>query len=473
MDIGTQGLKVVVTDDELAVLGEASEVLAVHHPRPGWAEQAPGDWERALAPAIAAALQRAAVDPSEVRALAVAGQLDGCVAVDAAGEAMGPCLIGMDRRAEGCVPDGLEALDLGVIPDGGHLGAKARWLARAGVGAARFHQPVSYLVARLTGEHVFDHGLASTTMLYAPAQRDYDDDALALFEIERAQLPRIDEATACAGRLHAAGAALTGLPLGIPVAVGTGDDLATPLGAGIIAPGAVVCVLGTAEVVGALHPTPLRDPARLVQALAYPGGCSFIENPGWLSGGALAWLTRILGGDFAALDAAAGGVPPGADGVTFVPALSGAMAPEWIAAGRGAWTGLTAAHGRGHLVRAVMEGCAFAMRDVIERLDALGVATVRVVLLGGGARSTVWPVMRADLTGRRVDVFERVDTCPVGAAMLAAVAADIQPDLATCARAVAQPSRTVEPDPATRAAYDEAYQRYRRTFGALATLWND
>lgn len=463
----------VVTGDDLAVLGEASEALAVQHPRPGWAEQEPGDWERALAPTIGAALQRAGVNPSDVRGLGVAGQLDGCVAVDTAGEAMGRCLIWMDRRADGCVPDGLDALELGVIPDAGHLGAKASWLARAGVSAARFHQPVSYLVSRLTGEHVFDHGLASTTMLYAPAQRDYEDRALALFGLERAQLPRIDEATACAGRLHAAGAARSGLPLGIPVAVGTGDDLATPLGAGVIAPGAVVCVLGTAEVVGALHPTALRDPARLVQSLAYPGGCSFIENPGWLSGGALAWMTTILGSEFAALDADAGAVPAGADGVTFVPALSGAMTPAWIAAGRGAWTGLTAAHGRGHLVRAVMEGCAFGMRDVIERLDALGVATERVVLLGGGARSAVWPVMRADLTGRPVEVFERVDTCPVGAAMLAAVAAEILPDLEACARAVAAPHQTVEPDPTMRAAYDDAYHRYRRTFGALATLWSE
>lgn len=462
----------MVVADDLAVLGEASVPLSIDQPRPGWAEQDPRAWERALGPAVAAALRNAGAGPREVRGLGVAGQLDGCVAIDSAGAPLGPCLIWMDRRADAEVPAGLDALDLGVIPDGGHLGAKARWLVRAGVAAVRFHQPVSYLIARLTGEHVFDHGLASTTMLYAPAQRDYDDRALALFGLERAWLPRIDDATACAGRLHAAGAALAGLPAGIPVAVGTGDDLATPLGAGIIAPGAVTCVLGTAEVVGALHPTALRDSGGLVQALAYPTGDALIENPGWLSGGALTWLTQVIGGDFSSLDAEAARAPAGSDGATFVPALSGAMAPVWNAAGRGAWTGLTAAHGRAHLVRAVMEGCAFAMRDVIDRLDALGVATADVWLLGGGARSTVWPVMRADLTGRPVHVAQQVDTCPLGAAMLAAVAAGIQPDLAACAAAVTTPHRTIDPDSATRAAYDDAYQRYRTIFAALATTWS-
>ena len=261
----------------------------------------------------------------------------------------------------------------------------------------RFHQPVSYLVARLTGEHVFDHGLASTTMLYSLERRDFDPELLAAFGIAVDELPSIAEASDRAGALSAAGAELAGLPAGIPVAVGMGDDFAAPLGAGLVAPGRVACVLGTAEVVGALDETPKVDPRGLVETHGYPGGGFYIENPGWLSGGGLAWLREVLAvADFAAFDRAAAEVPPGAEGVTFFPALSGAMAPEWIAAARGCFYGLSPAHGAGHLARAMLEGCAFAMRDVVERLGELGVPAHGLLLLGGGAKSRLWAHIRAD-----------------------------------------------------------------------------
>ena len=124
-----------------------------------------------------------------------------------------------------------------------------------------------------------------------------------------------------------------------------------------------------AEVVGALHDHPAIDRRALVETHGYPGGCFFIENPGWLSGGALAWFIETFGlRDVQELDALAQSVPAGADGLLFLPALSGAMAPEWIASARGCFYGLSMAHGRAHAARAVLEGCAFAMRDVLERL---------------------------------------------------------------------------------------------------------
>jgi xylulokinase len=145
----------------------------------------------------------------------------------------------------------------------------------------------------------------------------------------------------------------------------------------------------------------LRDAGRLVETHAYPGGAYFIENPGWLSGGALSWLASLLQiSDFAAMDAQAGEVAPGADGVRFIPALTGAMAPEWLPEARGCFYGLTPAHGRSHLIRAVLEGCRFAMRDVIDHLAEMGVETRSLLLLGGGARSRLWAQMRADIAGR-------------------------------------------------------------------------
>jgi len=478
VDIGTQSLKAVVTDDRLVPLGAGSRGYAPDYPRPGWAEQSPALWEAALGPAIADALAAGGVAPSHVRALGVAGQLDGCVALDRAGRALGPCILWMDRRAardaEIVPADDLRATT-GVVADATHMAAKIRWLKRAGGDArraVRFHQPVSYMVARLTGAHVFDHGLASTTMLYALARRDFAPALLDAFGIDRAELPEIAEASDRAGALSDEGAALSGLPAGLPVAVGTGDDFATPLGAGMIAPGPVACVLGTAEVVGALDPAPRIDPGGLVETHAYVGGGFYIENPGWLSGGALRWLAGILGfTDAAALDRAAAEVAPGAEGLVFIPALSGAMAPEWIASARGAFYGLTPAHGRGHLARAVLEGCAFAMRDVVERLAALGVATDHLLLLGGGAKSRLWAQIRADCAGLPARIPASRDHAALGAACLAAIAGGVLGALADCAGAVSARAETVAPAADRRAAYDDAYHAYRRLFDSLRPMY--
>lgn len=478
VDIGTQSLKAVITDHDLGVLGQASRPYAVRHPRPGWAEQDVRDFEAALAPSVAEAVHAAGIRPTDVRAIGIAGQLDGCVAVDERGHARTPCLIWMDRRATGELPaailDDRERFShtTGLVADATHMAAKIRWLKGQGLGNARFHQPVSYLVERLTGAFVFDHGLASTTMLYALQARDYDDTLLAAFAITRDELPRIDRAGACAGRLTSQGSELIGLPAGIPVAVGTGDDFATPLGAGVIAPGTVACVIGTAEVVGALSHAPIIDEHGLVETHGYASPCFFIENPGWLSGGAMTWLGNLLSvHDAGLLDQEAAGVPAAGEGLLFLPALSGAMAPAWIASARGCFYGLTPAHGRGHLARAVMEGCAFAMRDVVTRLAELGVPGRSITIMGGGARSRLWGQIRADLTGLPVELCKSADTCPVGAAMLAAVAADIQPDLDHAARLVARERMTLTPDPGQRALYDDAYGRYRLLFESLRPVY--
>src|SRR5262249_11419809 len=158
---------------------------------------------------------------------------------------------------------------------------------------------------------------------------------------------------------------------GIPVAVGTGDDFATPLGAGVGTPGVLVCVLGTAEVVGALSVRAARDPRGLVETHAYPGGAFFMENPGWLSGGATRWLVDLFEvADCVGFDRLAAQAPPGAHQVLFPPTLSGAMSPEWIASARGVFYGLAPGLGRAEMARALLEGCGFAMRDVAERLAA-------------------------------------------------------------------------------------------------------
>ncbi len=472
IDLGTQSLKVVACDAaELAIRGACSKPYATHAPHPGWAEQAPADWEAALAPAIAGALAAAGARPDEVAAIAIAAQLDGCIGVDAAGAAMYPALIWHDRRAHdhAHAPDDLFART-GQIADPSHFAPKIRWLRAAGLRAARFHEPTSYLVARLTGASMIDPALASTTMLFDLAARAWSPPLLDAFGLVPAQLPVVAPATQIAGTLHAAGAALTGLPAGTPVAVGTGDDFSTPLGAGVAAPGLVVCAVGTAEVVGAVSEGLVLDRGSgepMVETHAYPAGGYFVENPGWLAGGAVRWAARLVGAsDDAAFDRLAASAPPGADGVTFIPALAGAMTPAWRPHARGTLHGLVASHGPEHVARAVLEGLAFASRDVVDRLEGLGLDTRDVIVLGGGAASATWNQIRADALARPQHVSARTDTSAIGAAMIAAVAAGAHPDLVAAA-AHAPPIATIvtpgEP-------LDAAYARYRRLVRELADL---
>jgi xylulokinase len=276
-----------------------------------------------------------------------------------------------------------------------------------------------------------------------------------------------------AGRLSATGAALIGLPAGLPVAVGTGDDFSTPLGGGIAAPGIVANVLGTAEVVGALDARPLIDADGLVETHRYVGaGFHYIENPGWVSGGALEWLRDLLGfADFTAFDEAAAAVAPGADELIFLPALTGAMTPEWVADARGCFYGLTPSHGPGHLARAALEGTAYGLRDVTVRLAEMGVATDRVRALGGGAKSRLWTQIRADVTGLPVERCATSDSSAVGAAILAAVAAGHADDLAAAARAAGTVADTIDPRPENSACYDAMHARYRQLFAALKPMF--
>ena len=470
IDLGTQSVKAVVCDPQLTVRGQHAVAISTQHPAPDRAEQDPRAWDAALGPAIAGALAAARVGADAIAGVAIAGQLDGCVAVDARGAPVAPALIWQDRRAvdEAARVDAAALFaSTGQVADASHLAAKIAWLRPRAPGAVRFHQPVSYVVERLTGAAVIDPALASTTMLLELAAARWSARWLDAFAIREAELPRLAPACAVAGGLTADGARLTGLRVGTPVAVGTGDDFAAPLGAGVIAPGPIVCVIGTAEVVGTIAAAPILDraDAPMVETHVYPSVREadtqfFVENPGWLAGGAVRWAARMLGvaGD-RELDALAASAPPGADGVTFLPALAGAMTPTWRPHARGVLHGLAAGHDRRHVARAVLEGLAFATRDVVTRLAALGVPGREVVLVGGGARSAVWNQIRADALGVPHHIAAHTDATPIGAAMIAAVAAGLAPDLARLAALAPPPVATITPDPAAPLA--AAYRRYQ------------
>ena len=448
-----------------------------------WAEQDPLAWQRALVEVVASLKEQGRVPADEVGALGFASQVDGVVAVDAEDRPLRPAIIWMDRRAarqaaalrDGVSDDEVRAIT-GLNLDAYHGAPKIAWIVDEEPEVARrtaaYLLPGAFLVARLTGERVVDHANASSTMLYDITTRAWSPRMLEATGLHAEQLGRVAHAREVAGPLTVGAADELGLTTACRVVVGTGDEHGAALGAGVIRPGIVCDITGTAEPVGVAALEPIIDPTGLLETHGHADERAwFIENPGFVSGGSVRWYLDIVGGDEARLDAEAAAVPPGSGGVTFIPALAGSTTPRWDEHARGVFSGLALGHGRGHLGRAVLEGCTFGLRDLVERLAELGLDSDEIRVVGGGARSATWLRMKADATGRTVRILDVPEATALGAAHLAATAAGIFTDLdEAIERSTVLDPTPYEPDPTVRAAYDDAYGTYRRVFDALEPL---
>jgi xylulokinase len=269
------------------------------------------------------------------------------------------------------------------------------------------------------------------------------------------------------------------------VVVGCGDEMAATLGAGVLAPGEVCDVAGTAEPVCAVSAEPREDPTMLVECHPHadPDGW-LLENPGFVSGGNLRWWrdqfcleekdaeARGDGDAYDAITGPASAVVPGAEGLIFLPCMQGAMAPEWNGMARGVFYGLTLAHTKAHLTRAVLEGSAFALRDILEAMHNAGLQARRLTMVGGGAKGALWRQIKADVTGLPVRVPVSVETTATGAAILAAVGAGLYGTVAKAVEAFAAylPDEH-QPDPDCHEIYNDAYARYRDVYFALKPVF--
>jgi xylulokinase len=386
----------------------------------------------------------------------------------------------MDRRAVRESQALGEAVDSATIRtitglnlDASHGAPKILWLRGARderSGADAFLLPVSYVVARLTGVRTVDHANASSTLLYDVTERRWSPELVEAIGIEPEALGTIGAAGDVAGTLRQAAAEALGLSAGCRVLIGTGDEHAACLAAGANVPGLICDITGTAEPVASASLTPIIDPDGLVETHAHVLPDRWlIENPGFVSAGSLRWLAEdVLGVGQAALEGLAAEAPPGSDGVLFIPALGGAMTPRWNEHVRGAFHGLAIGHDRRHLSRAVLEGCAFALRDIVDRLAAIGLPSDRVRVVGGGAKNDLWLQIKADVTGRPVEVLAEPEATAAGAALLAATDAGFFPDVETAVLSTLVIDAAVrEPEPTAVRALEEAYLRYREVFDAL------
>ncbi|NYE19032.1 xylulokinase [Microbacterium immunditiarum] len=475
VDVGTQSVKAAVLGhDGLAPIATAP--LAVSAPARGAVEQDPRWFTDALAVAVPAALDLAGVAGRDVARISVSSQLDAVVLHDRDGRTFGPALIWMDRRAVREAQAFARAADpdrvferTGLNVDASHAAPKVMWL--------RAHRPddmraasfvgslASFLTAWLTGEVVHDLAQASSTLLMDVRTGSWDTGLAELAGLELERLPGIRPADTAAGTLRAPVAEVLGLTTRCEVLAGTGDDHASHLGGGGMAPGAVVDVVGTAEPVGARVEGAILDPDRLLETHRHAIRDQYlVQHPGFASGGAIRWLAGLLGVGQARVLELCEQSPPGARGVRFVPSLSGALVPRWNPEVDAVFAGLSFATGPADLARAVVEGVCFALRDVVDRMRELGVGHhVRVV--GGGSRSRGWLAMKSAVLDAPLAVARVPDAAVVGAAMLAGMAGGEFGSVEEASdRLVGVVEHAVEPDPALVACYRDAHADYRRLF---------
>jgi xylulokinase len=494
-DVGSQGTNAALYAEDGALVASRYETHDLSFPHPGWAEQDAEEWPKAVAATIGGLVGEVG-DPSAIAGVSFGSQLDGMVACDAGGRPVRPAMIWMDRRAEPQASAVAERIspeefyrESGTNLDSSHAVFKALWIRDeepdAFREAALFMPPGAFVLRAVTGEVAVDPSNASSLALLDPRTRTWSDRLLEVTGIDPKRLPRLAPAPEPVGTVTREFAGATGLDPSTVVAVGCGDEMAATLGAGVFEPGEVCDVVGTAEPVCAASDSPREDPTMLVECHPHADpDVWLLENPGFVSGGNLRWwrdqfapLERRAeeggaGDAYDMLAREAAEVPPGAAGVVFLPCMQGAMAPEWNGAARGVFYGMTLAHTRAHMTRAVLEGSAFALRDILEAMVGAGLDVRRLTIVGGGAKGVLWRQIKADVTGYPIRVPTSVETTATGAAILAAVGSRVHPNVAEATRAfVSYEPEEHRPDTEARQIYDESYRLYRDVYASLRPVF--
>ena len=496
-DVGSQGTNAALYANDGTLVATAYETYALSYPNPTWAEQDPDDWNAAVTSTCRRLLEACPGGAAAIRGLSFGSQLDGMVAVDGAGTAVRPAMIWMDRRAEpqaDAVAGRISPADfyraVGANLDSSHAVFKALWIRDEEPEAWRKTRhvmpPGSYVLRHVSGALAVDYSNASSLALLDPRTRSWSEAALDATEIDSAMLPELGGGTQTVGTITSAFAGATGLDPSTVVAIGCGDEMAATLGAGVYASGDVCDVVGTAEPVCAASEEPREDPTMLVECHPHADPDAWLlENPGFVSGGNLRWWrdqfapierdaeTVGLGDAYDFLSTEAAHVEAGAEGLVFLPCMQGAMAPEWNGAARGVFYGLTLAHTRDHMTRAILEGSAFALRDILSAMRDAGLNVRRLTIVGGGAKGPLWRQIKADVTGLPVRVPTSVETTATGAAILASVAAGFHGRVADAVQSfVSFRPEVHEPDESVSERYDDAYRRYRAVYDALRPVFS-
>ncbi len=488
VDVGTSGVKAILVNREGDVTASATAPLTLSTPHPGWAEQDPEAWWEASVTAIRALLDK---QPGvRVQSVGVSGQMHSSVFLDREGAVIRPALLWCDgRTTEECAEITRAAGGEAQLRDWvrnpaleGFTLPKILWLRRHE--PAAFARLATVMLAkdfiryRLTGVPATEPSDASGSLMLDPARVEWSVPLLDAVGLSPALLPALGGSHEVLGHVTADAAARTGLPAGLPVVGGGADNACGAAGVGVVSPGEAVASWGTSGTVLAPIAQPVVDPKLRAHTFCHVvPGLWYLMGVVLSAGGAVAWYRDQLARGApeashpdAHINDEAERIPPGAEGVTFLPYLQGERTPHRDAAARGAFVGLSLAHSRAHLSRAVVEGVAFAMRDSLSILQALGLSPEQLLLTGGGARSPFLRRLQADVYGLPVTTVNREEGPAYGAALLGAVGIGAFPDLAAATSATLTRGAKEEPAPGAHARYEAPYQRFRALYPALRPL---
>ncbi len=489
IDVGTTGAKAALFDlnGRLHGLGQAEYPL--HHPHPGWAEQDPEDWWRAVCIAVRAAL--AGHSASRVAGLAVSSQAPTLLALDAAGQPLRPALIWMDRRADaeaGYLADFFGHGEIeritGNRPDAFYVAPKLLWLRQhepAVFDAARlFVQANGYIAFRMTGRHSLDTVHGGLLQL-----RDHRRNAWSLplcqaVGVSPDHFPPILPGHTLLGEVTAAASEACGLRQGTPVMVGAVDGAAAAVEAGAVDDGIAAEMTGTSTVLLMPNAAGIVEPAFIAMPHAIPG-LTLLLGAMAASGASLRWFRDQFGvrpeaaddspghsaNAYDLLTAEAAQVKPGSDGVLFLPYMMGERAPIWHSSARGVFFGLSLSTPRGALVRAILEGAAFGLRHNLEGARQAGVKVSELRSVGGGAASPLWNQIKADVLGIPVLLPQASVGAPFGDAVLVGMGLGLFADPRQVLRDLVRIDARFDPDPDRHALYDQLYPIFRDLYEHL------
>jgi xylulokinase len=501
--VGTGGTRALVMDHAGAVIASASaEHANFASPKPGWAEQDPRDWWRASGEAVRKALQTSSIRPEDIECVGFSGQMHGAVLLDSADKVVRPAIIWCDQRSEAQSNELLEIFGRDTIirltcnpPLTNFTLTKLLWVRENEPSnwkrAAHVMLPKDYVRFRLTGERAIDMADASGTLMLDVANRRWSKEVLNKTEIPEKMLPALSESPQVCGRVSADGAVATGLKAGTPVVAGAGDQAAGAVGMGIARAGAVSATIGTSGVVFAATDRPALDPQGRLHTFchAIPGRWH-VMGVTQAAGLSLRWFRDQFGvqahgrngsqqgpqagsqkkDPYDVLADEAAGVPAGSDGAFWVPYLMGERTPHLDPNARAAMVGLTASHTRAHVIRAVMEGVAFSLKDTFTIFDEMKIPVTSIRLGGGGARSPLWRQIQADVYGHEVEIVAAEEGAAYGAAILAGVGAGGWKSVDDACDRVVKVAKRIEPNAAALKAMQAAYQTYRKIYPALSQI---
>ena len=501
IDIGTSGTRALLCTVEGKVVGVGTAPHTSLHPRPGWSEQEPEEWWQATVKAVRSALNAARRAGAmkkygPVAGIGLSGQMHGSVFLSRTGKVVCRAILWNDQRtAEECAEiesaaGGRREL-INLVANPAHTGftaPKILWL--------RKHQPKlfervrkvllpkDYIRYRMTGEYATEVSDASGTLLLDVVKRRWCSPLLEKLQLDPALLPECYESEDVTGKLTKKAAQELGLPEGVPVVGGGGDQAAGAVGVGIVRQGVISATMGTSGVVFAFAERPNVDPLGRVHTF-----CHAVRNKWHVmgvvlsAGGSLQWFRNQLAQAdmkeakrrkidvYEILTNEASEVPVGSEGLFFLPYLTGERTPYADPHAKGAWIGLTVRHTRAHLIRALMEGATFAMRDCLEIIKEMGVPVREIRLSGGGARSAFWRRMQADIYGQNVVTVNAEEGPAYGVALLAMAGTGAYDSVVEACEATIQIVSQTAYSRRDKKLYDQAYPIYRQLYHRLKDLF--